>query len=117
MSDSGPTRIAARRIRSTVLTAFAVVSTTLIAVVAGPSLASTSGLADGAVPDGLTLFANDSPAVANLDPALLRAFRQAATNADRDGVEILVTSGWRSPKYQTQLLHQAISKYGSKAQA
>ena len=55
--------------------------------------------------------------MANLDPDLLRALRQAATDAARDGVEIFVNSGWRSPKYQQQLLHQAVSKYGSKEKA
>jgi LAS superfamily LD-carboxypeptidase LdcB len=65
----------------------------------------------------LTVFGNNRPAVANLDPDLLGALRQAATDAAREGVQILVNSGWRSPKYQTQLLHQAVSKYGSKENA
>src|SRR5690349_8741996 len=38
-----------------------------------------TGEADGVVPDGVTVFADEYPAVANLDPALLRALRQAAT--------------------------------------
>ena len=36
------------------------------------------GEADGAVPDGVTVFDDDVPAVANLDPALLGVLRQAA---------------------------------------
>jgi len=55
--------------------------------------------------------------VTNLDPALLGALRQAATEAAYDGVEIYVDSGWRSPKYQELLLREAISKYGSKEDA
>jgi D-alanyl-D-alanine carboxypeptidase len=55
--------------------------------------------------------------VANLDPALLRALRQAATDAAGDGVTFYVNSGWRSPKYQEELLDEAISKYGSKEKA
>ena len=43
--------------------------------------------------------------MANLDPDLLGALRQAATDAAKDGVEIVVKSGWRSPEYQEQLLH------------
>ena len=117
MSHSEPARITARRTRSTILAAVAVVSATLIGLVAGQSLASASGKANGAVPEGVTVFDGDIPAVANLDPALLRALRRAATNAARDRVEILVKSGWRSPKYQAQLLHQAVSKYGSKEKA
>src|SRR5688572_25636433 len=48
------------------------------------------GEADGAVPDGTTVFENDVPGVANLDPALLGALRQAATDAADDGVEFFV---------------------------
>ena len=55
--------------------------------------------------------------MANLDPALLGALRQAATDAADDGVEFVVDSGWRSPAYQEQLLREAVSKYGSEAEA
>jgi D-alanyl-D-alanine carboxypeptidase len=75
------------------------------------------GEADGAVPDGTTVFDDEVPGVANLDPALLGALRQAATEAADDGVEFVVDSGWRSPAYQEQLLREAISKYGSEAEA
>jgi zinc D-Ala-D-Ala carboxypeptidase len=75
------------------------------------------GEADGAVPDGTTVFDDEIPGVANLDPALLGALRQAATDAADDGVEFFVDSGWRSPKYQEQLLHDAVSKYGSEREA
>jgi D-alanyl-D-alanine carboxypeptidase len=75
------------------------------------------GEADGAVPDGTTVFDNEIPGVAKLDSALLGALRQAATNAADDGVEFVVDSGWRSPAYQEQLLHEAVLKYGSEAEA
>jgi hypothetical protein len=75
------------------------------------------GEAGGAVPDGTTVFDDAIPGVANLHPALLDALRQAATDAARDGVELLVDSGWRSPEYQEQLFRQAVLKYGSEAQA
>jgi zinc D-Ala-D-Ala carboxypeptidase len=75
------------------------------------------GVADGAVPDGTTVFDDEVPAVANLDPALLGALRRAATDAADDGVELLVDSGWRSPEYQERLLHEAVSEYGSVAEA
>ena len=75
------------------------------------------GEADGAVPDGTTVFDGEIPGVANLDPALLGALRQAATDAADDGVEFYVTSGWRSPEYQNQLLREAVSKYGSEEEA
>ena len=38
-------------------------------------------------------------------------------DAEQDGVEFFVDSGWRSPEYQQQLLRQAISKYGSEQEA
>jgi D-alanyl-D-alanine carboxypeptidase len=75
------------------------------------------GEADGAVPDGTTVFDDEIPGVANLDSDLLGALRQAATDAADDGVEFYVDSGWRSPEYQEQLLHEAISKYGSEREA
>jgi zinc D-Ala-D-Ala carboxypeptidase len=75
------------------------------------------GEAGGAIPDGTTVFDDEVPGVANLDPALLGALRQAATDAARDGVEFYVDSGWRSQAYQAHLLHEAISKYGSEREA
>ena len=77
------------------------------------------GEADGVIPDGMTVtgFDDEIQAVANLDPDLLGAFRQAATNAADDGVEFYVDSGWRSREYQDQLLRAAISQYGSEEEA
>jgi D-alanyl-D-alanine carboxypeptidase len=116
-NESGGT--AARRIRSTVLPAL-VFGATLIGIVTGqlfgPSLATFLS-AGGAVRRGLTVFDDERPPVANLDPDLLGALRHAATDAARDGVEIIINSGWRSPVYQERLFRQAVSKYGSKAKA
>jgi hypothetical protein len=75
------------------------------------------GEADGAVPDGTTVFDNEVPGVAKLDSDLLGALRQAAPAAAADGVEFYVDSGWRSPAYQEQLLREAVSEYGSEAEA
>src|SRR5215207_443512 len=75
------------------------------------------GEADGAVTDGTTVFDDEIPGVANLDPDLLRALRQAATDAADDRVELFVDSGWRSPEYQDQLLQDAVSEYGSEEEA
>ena len=111
MSHSEPARIAARRIRSAILIALLVVSTTSL------SLPTALGETDGAVPEGVRAFDDDIPAVANLDSGLLRALRQAATDAARDGVEIVVRSGWRSREYQKQLLRDAVAKYRSEKEA
>jgi zinc D-Ala-D-Ala carboxypeptidase len=75
------------------------------------------GAADGALPDRVTVFDDEFPGVANLDPALLGALRQAAGDAAEDVVELFVDSGWRSPEYQNRLLRQAVSKYGSAEEA
>ena len=75
------------------------------------------GEADGAVPDGTTVFDDKIPGVAKLDSDLLGALRRAAADAAGDGVRFSVDSGWRSPDYQEHLLREAISKYGSEEEA
>lgn len=75
------------------------------------------GEADGAVPDGTTVFDDEVPGVANLDPALAGALREAAGLAAADGVELRVNSGWRSPAYQEQLLRAAVDEHGSEEEA
>jgi zinc D-Ala-D-Ala carboxypeptidase len=72
---------------------------------------------DGVLPDGVTVFDDEYPGVANLDPDLLQALREAATDAADDGIEFQVNSGWRSPEYQEQLLREAVSEYGSEEEA
>ncbi|HYI65447.1 MAG TPA: M15 family metallopeptidase [Candidatus Limnocylindrales bacterium] len=72
---------------------------------------------DGALPDGVTAFDDEYSGVANLDPALLQALRQAATDAADEGIEVQVNSGWRSPEYQEQLLREAVAEYGSQEEA
>jgi zinc D-Ala-D-Ala carboxypeptidase len=76
------------------------------------------GVADGAIPAGTSVFADDVPGIANLDPALLDAVRRAASDASASaGVRFVVDSGWRSRAYQERLLDDAIAKYGSRAEA
>ncbi|NGN64071.1 M15 family metallopeptidase [Streptomyces sp. A7024] len=72
---------------------------------------------DGAVPDGVTVFDDGYPGVAKIDSDLLQALRTAARAAADDGVKFYVNSGWRSPEYQDRLLRDAVSKYGSEAEA
>lgn len=125
-------RTAARRNRSTNLAALVLVGVSLTgllvrhlarpaAQIRQESLSGDHhgaiGRADGLVPDGVTVFDGGYPAVAKLDPALLRALRQAATDAGGNGVTFDVDSGWRSPAYQEQLLREAASEYGSREQA
>jgi len=71
----------------------------------------------GRVADGVTVFDDQEPAVANLDAALVEALRQAATEASGAGVELIVNSGWRSPEYQDELFQEAVAEYGSREEA
>jgi zinc D-Ala-D-Ala carboxypeptidase len=82
----------------------------------GP-LPDALGKADGAVPEGTSVFDDGVPGVAKVDPELLGALREAATDASDDGVEFVVDSGWRSAAYQEHLVEDAISKYGSEEEA
>jgi D-alanyl-D-alanine carboxypeptidase len=84
---------------------------------AAPRLHVLRGEAAGAVPHGTTVFDDEIPGVAKLDADLLGALRRAAADAASDGVRFYVDSGWRSPAYQQRLLREAISKYGSEAEA
>jgi D-alanyl-D-alanine carboxypeptidase len=137
-------RPAARRTRSTILAATLVVVTAAVVALLGhpsslPSSAPHSSTSsrqlalrqrdrpplapDGAdrsetgVLGGTTVFRDDVAAVANLDPDLLRALRRAAREAALDGVEIDVTSGWRSRQHQERLFRRAVATYGSRSEA
>lgn len=74
---------------------------------------------DGSLPDGrpLTPYDVQNPAIGRLDPALLSAVQSAATAARNDGITMTITSGWRSPAFQQQLLDEAVQTYGSVAAA
>lgn len=85
----------------------------VIAVVFGTLVHQLFGDADGALPEGVTVFDDRYPGVAGLDPDLLGALRDAATDAAQDGIVFSVNSGWRSPEHQDRLLRQAVSEYGS----
>jgi zinc D-Ala-D-Ala carboxypeptidase len=135
MTHSGPARTTTRRIPRILAAGLLVVLAAIAAALGYQSLAPSSstagspidvlrsehrgalGEADGAVPDGVTVFDDEIPAVANLDPHLLGAMRLAASDAADDGVEFFVESGWRSPEYQNQLLLEAASEYGSEEEA
>ena len=79
--------------------------------------AGPADLSDGVVPDGVTVFDDDVPAVARLEPALVAALRRAARAAAADGVSLSVSSGWRSARYQEQLLREAVAQHGSREAA
>ncbi|MCK6065050.1 MULTISPECIES: M15 family metallopeptidase [Microbacterium] len=70
---------------------------------------------DGHIPEGAAVSLDDDhlPAIGELDPALLGAMREAATAAAGAGLDVPVTSGWRSAAYQDWLLGVAVETYGS----
>ncbi|MET3636747.1 M15 family metallopeptidase [Curtobacterium oceanosedimentum] len=78
---------------------------------------AANGAAAGEVPSGASVFDDDLPAVARLQPDLLDAVRRAARDADDDGVRFVVNSGWRSPALQERLLDDAVAEYGSRQEA
>jgi len=72
------------------------------------------GIDDGEVPDGVTVFDEDYPAVSNLDDDLRDALRSASNDS---GISFEISSGWRSDRYQRQVFEQAVAKYGSEDEA
>ncbi|GAA0602522.1 M15 family metallopeptidase [Kribbella sandramycini] len=75
------------------------------------------GAADGKLPTGTSAFDTDLPGVANLDPKLRAAVQKAERAMQKDGIKMQVTTGWRSKKYQVELMDKAIKKYGSREKA
>jgi len=74
---------------------------------------------DGYIEDGESVspFADELPAIAQLEPELRAAMQDAARAAIADGYEFVVTNGWRSAAYQQSLLDAAIAEYGSADEA
>jgi zinc D-Ala-D-Ala carboxypeptidase len=122
-SRRGPSRIASPatppiRIRRIRVAGLLVVIPGIAAALGHQSLASSSstdappidvhrgehpaalGEADGAVPDGTTVFDDEIAGVAKLDPALLGALRQAATDAADNGGRVRRRERMASSEYQ-----------------
>lgn len=73
---------------------------------------------DGSIEDenGIAVDA-DHAAIAGLAPELRDAVQAAAARAAEEGIELRVTSGWRSAELQRALLSDAIGTYGSESEA
>lgn len=78
----------------------------------GPGAVDTTG---GWLPDGAMIspFDTANPILSQLDPALLQAVQDAARAAEAQGVQLWVTSGWRSRGFQQRLFDNAVQTYGS----
>ena len=98
-------------------------ATTAVASSPSPTMTTPQGAVigpeDGYLPDGTSLspFDTSQPAVSNLERALLDAVQDATAAAAGDGVEVRVTSGWRSAALQHSLFDQAVAEHGSVAEA
>lgn len=75
------------------------------------------GAEDGVLPDNASPFDTSLPGVANLNPQLLKAIQDAARAAEKAGIKLHLTTGWRSKEYQKELLDKAIKRYGSREKA
>lgn len=76
------------------------------------------GTADGVLDENrFTVDDIALPGIANLEPDLLEAVRQATEAAADDDITLFISSGWRSTAYQQHLLDEAILRYGSEEAA
>ncbi len=69
------------------------------------------------ITEPISPFDEDHPAVSRLNADLRSAIQAAASDAEADGIQIELTSGWRSAEYQAGLLRDAIADYGSESAA
>ncbi|WP_396836092.1 M15 family metallopeptidase [Mycobacterium sp. ITM-2016-00318] len=78
----------------------------------GPAATDTIG---GYLPDGQTVspFDATNPVIAWLDPPLLTAIQNAARSAEDDGIDVAITSGWRTKGFQQRLFDDGVRTYGS----
>ena len=78
----------------------------------GTSATDTIG---GYLPDGQTLspFDATNPIIGWLDPPLLTAVQKAASSAKVDGIDVRITSGWRTKGFQQRLFDDGVKTYGS----
>jgi D-alanyl-D-alanine carboxypeptidase len=82
------------------------------ATLIGKGAVDTTG---GSIPDGqmLSPFDMANPVVGLLDPLLRKAIQDAAQAAAAEGVDVKLTSGWRSRGFQQRLFDDAVNTYGS----
>ncbi len=75
-------------------------------------LGHTVGNGRGGVGWGATVMPAQEPSHGTLDPELVSRFDQANQSARADGIELVVTSGWRSASRQQEILDQKIAEVG-----
>ena len=112
MNHTAPARAGARRASRLVLGGLAVVVAAFVGTLGLPSVSSSTpsfgdvlrgddqgplGEADGVLTDGASVFDDETPAVANLDPSLLEALRRAANMQPRTASSSRSTAGGVHP--------------------
>ncbi|MGV0717473.1 M15 family metallopeptidase [Mycolicibacterium sp. XJ662] len=77
--------------------------------------AAATDTVGGWLPAGKTLspFDVSNPIVGWLDPLLLKAVQDAARAAAADGIDMRITSGWRTLGFQRRLFDMRVQEYGS----
>ncbi|KQR11851.1 M15 family metallopeptidase [Cellulomonas sp. Leaf334] len=103
-----PERVRRRRARAAVIAAVATLCATAAFVV---------HLLGGLAANGADDLPPTPGSAAGLDPELQRRFDVARVAAAADGVELKLTSGWRSAAEQQSLVDGAVEKYGSLEEA
>ena len=107
-----------RRASRAVVLAGLLVAVVLVALAALHGLRGATGTADaGAAAPSRDGEAADQAPATGLDPELERRFEEARAAAAEDGVELWITSGWRSAAEQQELVDQAVERYGSVEEA
>lgn len=96
-----------------------VVALVAAAVLAGGLMARIGGAAEPPTPsyEPQPVAPQGVGEVEHLTPAMARAINRAIAAAAAAGVELRVTSGWRSRAKQQRLYDEAVAKYGSPAKA
>ncbi len=89
------------------------VATSFVLLVVGGLLVVSlrAAVADGPSDGGSVVPAQEQPQPM-LDPDLVERFDQASLAARADGVELTITSGWRSASRQQEILDQQIAEVG-----
>lgn len=79
----------------------------------GPASGASSGPAAGEIPSDQHLGPDaDVPAIRKLDPGLRQALETADNAMRRNGIQLWITSGWRTTAYQKRLYAEAVEDHG-----
>lgn len=101
--------------RRTAVLALVVVAAVVSVAVASHTL--RAGPDDGGAAAAVGSPTSSPAAATGLDAELERRFEEARAAAAEEGVELWITSGWRSAAEQQLLVDQAVERYGSAEEA